>query len=198
MIRPRLVFRVFSPAPRALPSVGTADQDAPHYFTRDHSDPAGVYPELGHHPKIHGLSALLWNQMATLRIIDTARGATVPDPGNLTIQKGRRSCRHSTRKPHLSARQLRLVRCFAQCRYRSNVQQYQALFCLLTKRKPALVIRAVQLVLQESIGAIGVRTGAARQASPASGPKERPVAGRALIHHLARYQRPPQLAASLI
>jgi len=54
LIRPRLVFRVFSPAPRALPSVGTADQDAPHYFTRDHSDPAGVYPELGHHPKIHG------------------------------------------------------------------------------------------------------------------------------------------------
>jgi hypothetical protein len=44
------------------------------------------------------------------------------------------------------------------------------LFCLLTKRKPALVIRAVQLVLQESIGAIGVRHGAARQASPASGP----------------------------
>jgi hypothetical protein len=59
--------------------------------------------------------------------------------------------------------------------------QYQALFCLLTKRKLALVIREVQLVLQESIG---VRHGAARQASPASGPKERPVAGRALIHHL--------------
>jgi len=46
----------------------------------------------------------------------------------------------------------------------------------LTKRKPALVIRAVQLVLQESIGVIGVRRGAARTASPASGPKERPVA----------------------
>jgi len=56
----------------------------------------------------------------------------------------------------------------------------------LTKRKPELVIRAVQPVSQESIGAIGVRNGAARQASPASGPKERPVAGRALIHHLAR------------
>jgi hypothetical protein len=92
------------------------------------------------------------------------------DPGNLTIQKRRRSCRNSTRKPRSPARQLRLVRCFAQCRYRSNVRQYQALFCLLTKRKPALVIRAVQLVLQESIGAIGVRHGAARQASPASGP----------------------------
>jgi len=47
--------------------------------------------------------------------------------------------------------------------------QYQALFCLLTKRKLALVIREVQLVLQESIG---VRHGAARQASPASGPKD--------------------------
>ena len=64
-------------------------------------------------------------------------------------------------------------------------RQYQT-FWLLTKRKPALVIRAAQLVLQELIGAIGVRHGAARQASPASGPKERPVAGRALIHHLAR------------
>jgi len=41
----------------------------------------------------------------------------------------------------------------------------------LTKHKPALVIRAVQLVLQEPIGAIGVRHGAARQASPASGRK---------------------------
>jgi hypothetical protein len=68
----------------------------------------------------------------------------------------------------LSAWQLRLVRCFEQCRYLSNVRQYQALFCLLTKRKPALVIRAVQLVLQESICATGVRHGAARQASPAS------------------------------
>jgi len=51
----------------------------------------------------------------------------------------------------------------------------------LTKRKLALVIRAVQLVLQEPIGAIGVRHGAARQASPASGPKDcvtRPVAVR--------------------
>jgi hypothetical protein len=49
-------------------------------------------------------------------------------------------------KRRLPAWQLRRVRCFAQCRYRSNVRQYQALFCLLTKRKPALVIRAVQLV----------------------------------------------------
>jgi hypothetical protein len=85
--------------------------------------------------------------------------------------KGRTSCRHSTRKPRLFARQLRLVRCFAQRRYRSNVRQFQALFCLLTRRKPALVIRAVQLVLRESIGAIGVRHGAARQASLASGRK---------------------------
>jgi hypothetical protein len=53
-------------------------------------------------------------------------------------------------------------------------------------------------VLQVPIGAIGVQLGAARQASLASGPKERPVAGRALINHLARYQRPPHLAASLI
>jgi hypothetical protein len=74
-------------------------------------------------------------------------------------------------------RQLPLVRCFAQCQYRSNIRQYQALFCLLTKRKPALVSRAVQLVLPESIGAIGVKTGGARRALPASGPKERPVAG---------------------
>ena len=110
-------------------------------------------------------------------------------------QQRRRSCRHSTRKPSLSARQLRLVRCFVQCQYRSNVQQPQALFCLLTKRKPALVIRAVQLVLQVPIGA---QPGAARQASLASGPKERPIAVRALIRHLAQYRRPPQLAASLI
>ena len=84
-------------------------------------------------------------------------------------------------------RQLRLVGCFAPCRYRSNVRQYQALFCLLTKRKPVLVSQAAQLVLQELIGAIGVQNGAARQALPASGPKERTVAGR----------RSPQLAASL-
>ena len=61
--------------------------------------------------------------------------------------------------------------CFAQRRYRSNVRQYQASRYLLTKRKPALVIRAVQLVLQESIGAIGVPHAAARMASPASGPR---------------------------
>ena len=29
-------------------------------------------------------------------------------------------------------------------------------------------------------------------------PKERPVAVRTLIHHFARYQRPPQLAASVV
>ena len=97
------------------------------------------------------------------------------------------------KKAALICAALPLVRCFAQCRSRSNVQQYQALFCLLTKRKPALVIRAVQLVLQEPIDAIGVLVGAARQASPASGAKERPVAGRALIHHFARYRRPPQI-----
>jgi len=74
------------------------------------------------------------------------------------------------KKVTLIARQLRLERCFAQCRYRSNVRRYQALFCLLTKRKPALVIRAVQLVLQESIGVIGVPNGAARQALPARDP----------------------------
>ena len=97
--------------------------------------------------------------------------------GNLPIQKRRKSCRHSSRKPRLSAWQLRLVWCFAQCRYRSNVRQYQALFCLLTKRKLALVIRAVQLVSQGSIGVIGVPYGAARQASPASRPKDVHSAG---------------------
>jgi hypothetical protein len=60
----------------------------------------------------------------------------------------------------------------------------------IDQAQAALVIRAVQLVLQEPIGAIDVRIGAARQASPANGPKERPVAG------LARYRRPPQLAVS--
>ena len=75
-------------------------------------------------------------------------------------------------------RQLRLARYFAPCRYRSNVRQYKVLFYLLIKRKPALVSRALQLVLLESIGAIGVQNGAVRQASPASTPKERPVAGR--------------------
>jgi hypothetical protein len=115
-----------------------------------------------------------WRSIAPAGTEEGSRFFDLGDPGNLTIQKRRRSCRHSTRKPRLSAQQL--VRCFAQCRCRSNVRQYQALFCLLTKRKPALVIRAAQLVLQESIVAIGVRHGAARQASPASGPKERPVA----------------------
>jgi hypothetical protein len=140
---------------RALPSVGTADQDAPHYFTRNNFDPVGVYTELGPYPKTHDFVSAIGEPNGRLPALICAAAAA----GTL-----------------ISA---------------MHVQQYQGLFCLLTKRKPALVIRAVQLVWQEPIGAIGVRTGAARQASLASGPKERPVAVRALIHHLARYQRPP-------
>ena len=130
--------------------------------------------------------------MATLRI--TKRGAHVPDPGNLAIQKGRKSCRHSARKPRLSPRQLWLVRCFVQCRYRSNVQQTQALFCQLTKRKPALVIRAVQLALQAPIGRSAFGSALRGGRHLLAGRKNRPVAGRAPIHHLARYQGPPKLA----
>jgi hypothetical protein len=65
------------------------------------------------------------------------------------------------------------VQYFAHRRYRSNVRQYQALFYLSIKQKPELVSRALQPVLQESIGAIGGQNGAARQASPASGRKVR-------------------------
>jgi hypothetical protein len=64
----------------------------------------------------------------------------------LAILEIRTSCRHSTRKPRLSAQQLQLVRCFAQCRFQSNVRQYQALCCLLTKHKPVLVIRPLRAV----------------------------------------------------
>ena len=65
---------------------------------------------------------------------------------------------------------------------------YQTLCWVLTKLNLALVIRAVQLVLQESIGAIGVRHDAARQASPASG-LLRPLLGAAFF--LSALPSPP-------
>jgi hypothetical protein len=78
------------------------------------------------------------------------------------------SCRHSTRKLRLSARPLRLVQCFAQCRFQSNVRQYQALCCLLTKRKPVLVGRALRLAW---LGIIGVNGGLLLQQSGCSAEK---------------------------
>jgi hypothetical protein len=50
--------------------------------------------------------------------------------------KRRTSCR---RKLGLFARLLRLLQCFAQCQYRSNVRQNQALWCLLIRQKPTMV-----------------------------------------------------------
>jgi hypothetical protein len=72
--------------------------------------------------------------------------------------------------------------CLRPLRFRSSGRhchrRQSPTFWRLTKPRPALVIRAVQLALQESIGAIGVRHGAARQASPASG-LLRPLLGAA-------------------
>ena len=82
------------------------------------------------------------------------------------------------------------MRCLVRCRYRSKARQLRVLCCLLTKHKPALVIRAVQSVLQESIGAIGVRHGAARRALPASYQRTKDC-------DLERRRRPLRSAASL-
>ena len=51
-----------------------------------------------------------------------------------------------------------VVRRIAQCRWRSNIRQYQALFYLLIKHKPASVSRALQLVLRSQSAPSACRT----------------------------------------